>query len=281
MYTMYRIRAVFHFITNRFLGLFSWYKHRSRTSKIVIAILIVLLCYVGWKFLSGKNKAGTYLTEYPKIEPITEIVTESGNVTTSARMDMYSTTTGMVDRVTVKNGDRVKSGDALFSVISSATDQEKDSARSTYLSAKATLDGAKATQYSLQATMFDVWDSFKTLAENDTYEDEKSDNRTVPEFLISQKEWLAAEANYKNQEQKIKQAQVSVNATWEAYQATQDSTIKAPIAGKVYNLAITESDMVQAKSVVGARPVLVVADLTKTRVKIELNEIDIPKVAVG
>ncbi|KKR71396.1 MAG: Efflux transporter, RND family, MFP subunit [Candidatus Roizmanbacteria bacterium GW2011_GWB1_40_7] len=261
-----------------------WFKRQSRRKKIAFSvILIIFVFFIARQMIKGQ-RGPEYLTEYPKYESITETVTETGNVVTSARVDVYSTTTGVVDELLVSNRDVVSAGDPLFSAKSTATQQEKNTARSNYLTAKSTLDAAKATAYSLQATMFDTWDEFKNLAESGTYEKDdgtpKNENRTLPAFIISQNEWLAAEAHYKNQQQKIAQAQAQTNAMWEAYQATQDSTVYATIEGTIYNVSIAETDAVQVRSTT-AQPVLVIADLSKTRVAVQLNEVDIPKVSVG
>lgn len=263
---------------------FSWFWRQSKRKKIVISLLLIIVSVIlSRSFANGNGEE--YLTETPKRETVTEIVTETGNITTSSRVDIFSTTNGIVEDVAVVNGGVVKVGDPLFSVRSSATQQEKDTARSNYLSAKSTLDGARATQLALQASMFDAWEQYKTLAEGDKYEDgdgkPKDDKRTLPEFVISQKEWQAAEATFKNQELKIAQAQAATSATWLAYQSTLDSEVKSPIAGTIYNLSIAETDAVAAKSATNLTPVLVVADLSRARIKVELNEVDIPKVAVG
>jgi len=64
-------------------------------------------------------------------------------------------------------------------------------------------------------------DLFKNLAENDTYSNSddspNTGNRTLPEFLISQNNWLAAEAKYKTQETAVFQAQAALNSAWLTY----------------------------------------------------------------
>ncbi len=264
--------------------IFAWFRRQSRKHKffIVVLLIVILFFVVRW---GAKSNTPEYLTERPMRETITETVTETGNVVTSARVDVYSTATGVVEELYVLNGTSVSAGDPLFTIRSTATQQEKTTAYSNYLAAKTALDTAKATQLTLQASLFDEWDQFKSLAEDDKYEDgsgnPKNDNRTLPEFQIKEKEWLAAEATYKNQAQKIAQGQAATSAAWEAYQATQDAKIVAPIAGRVYNLSALETDGVLAKNEPGATPLLVLANLSYTRIKVELNEVDIPKVAIS
>src|SRR3989344_2728630 len=176
---------------------FRWFRSQSRRKKIIFSIIFVIFFLILFRF-TFRAQGEEYQTEYPMYEPIVETVTETGNVVTSAQVDVYSTTNGVIKIVHVTNGKKVGVGDPLFEVTSTATQQEKSTARSNYLIAKNSLDAAKADQLSLQAKLFTEWDQYKNLAEGDKYEDgdgnPKNDNRTLPEFQVSQKEWLAAEA---------------------------------------------------------------------------------------
>jgi len=57
--------------------------------------------------------------------------------------------------------------------------------------------------------------TYTGLAENSTYQNPddspKYEYRTLPQFTTSQDDWLAAEANYKNQQNVIAQTQRVVN----------------------------------------------------------------------
>lgn len=220
---------------------------------------------------------------------IVELVSETGHVTTAGAVPVYSTTTGMVDAVYVKNGDMVESNQKLFSVKSTASWQERDSAYAAYLSAKSTLEAARANQLGLQAAMFNSWDSFKALAESDEYEEgdgtPKYNERGVAEFHIPEKQWLAAEAAYKNQQQVISQASVHVSATWKAYQATQDSTVVAILGGEVRNLGVARGDVVAVPTTLATTnliPAMIVLDPEVVpMIQLIVGESDINKLMEG
>ena len=72
------------------------------------------------------------------------------------------------------------------------------------------------------------------LAESDTY-DEDSENRTQPDFIISQDNWLSAEATYKLQDTNLQVAQASLSQSWYSYQLYQ-GTITAPVDGTIIGL---------------------------------------------
>lgn len=213
-------------------------------------------------------------------------MSESGVVNITGKVDIYSPTNGIVDKVLVANEQVVKEGEELFTVKSTATDQEKQAAYSNYLSAKSALDSASATQYSLQAEMFSKWDKFKELAESDDYETSdgkpKYEQRGLPEFHIPEKEWLAAEAQYKNQQTVIAQTRALVNSTWLLYQATQNATVKSPISGKIANLSIIPGGTIFIYSPLSSTtPALTIGNFTKMEVVIPVTEDDINKLKVG
>ena len=267
----------------------SKYKQLSRKKKVLVIVLIVVLIFSGFALFRKITKPPKYTLEKAKFDSVVELVSETGNVTSAGAVPIYSTTTGMVDEMFVQNGDYVLEGSVLFSVKSSATKMEQDTALANYLAAKNELEAAKSTQLSLQADMFGEWDTFKNLAEGDTYENDdgtpRYSERAVPEFHIPEKDWLAAEKVYKDQQQVISKASAHVSADWAAYQATQDSEVKAQIDGEVRNLSVTKGDLVEVPAVLtvsGITPSLYLVDNdVQTAVKVDVNETDINKVQLG
>ena len=255
---------------------------------LYIGILIVVII-IGYSIYKKATKPPKYSLEAAKTDSIVELVSETGNVTSAGAVPIYSTTTGMVEEVFVSNGDIVAKGDTLFKVKSTATKLEQDTALSSYMAAKSTLEAAKATQLSLQAQLFTKWDSYKDLAETESYEtyDEKPKEveRRNAEFLVPEKEWFAAENAYKNQQQVINQASVQTSAAWQAYQATQDSTVKAHIDGEVRNLGVTKGDIITVPTsltLATTSPAIILVDEdVNTTIKINVGETDVLKIAEG
>jgi len=259
------------------------FRQLSRKKKIIVFVLILILGGIGYLIWRNITKPSEYTLEAAKFDSIVEIVSETGNVTTAGAIPIYSTTTGMVEEVFVKNGDYVSEGSTLFKVKSTATKLEQNAALSNYLAAKSTLETAKANQYAYQADMFGKWDTFKELAEKDEYD--TPEERALPEFHIPEKEWLAAEIIYKTQQQVINQASAQVSADWQAYQATQDSEVIAHIGGQIRNLGVAKGDLVKvptALTLASISPVLVLTDNdVRTIIKLDINEADANKVQVG
>jgi len=265
------------------------YKKSSWRRRIVYGVIIVAVAigaFIAWRTFT---KESDFTLEKVRYDAITELVSETGNVTTAGVTPLYSTTNGMVDEVLVSNGDVVVEDDVLFSVKSTATHQEQEVALSSYLAAKADLEAARATQLSLQAAMFGKWDTFKELAQSDEFENSdgtpKHVQRAVPEFHIPEKEWLSAEVAYKNQQQVIAQKQAAHSAAWRAYEATQDSQVIAVLGGTVKNLSVARGDAVVVPTTLtlsSTKPALVLVDEgVQTMVRLSVNEVDVVKVKQG
>ncbi len=100
------------------------FRQLSRKKKIIVIVLIFILGGIGYLLWRNAAKLPEYTLEAAKLDSIIEVVSETGNVTTAGAIPIYSTTTGMVEEVFIKNGDYVSEGSILFKVKSTATKQE-------------------------------------------------------------------------------------------------------------------------------------------------------------
>lgn len=209
------------------------------------------------------------------------IVTVSGTgIVSTANNSLVSTNVGgVVTKVYRSDGDIVKSGDPIIEFdLDQVSKQKHMQALASYQSAKNNLELAKATNYSLQADMFSKWDTFKKLSESDNYKDPASVNRNLPEFHIPEKEWLATEAKYKNQQNVITQAQTALSSAWLSYQQSSP-IVYAPISGVVNGLSLQTGSVVTSQDT--SQKIASVITNTTPTVTINLTEIDIPKIKIG
>ncbi|MCR4263610.1 MAG: HlyD family efflux transporter periplasmic adaptor subunit [Candidatus Roizmanbacteria bacterium] len=266
------------------MKLFSKFPHWLKRKRVFIPLILIVIVLA--VVFSRRNPSDQYETTFPVRESVVEYVTETGNVISTNAVPVYSTTNGVINHMAVANGSVVRMGDELFTVVSTTTSQEKATAWSNYLTAQTALESAKATEYSLRATMFNQWDEFKNLAENGTYEEEngtpRTENRTLPEFVISQNEWLSAESVYKNQLAVVSQKQADLYAKSLAYQATQDSIITAVAGGQVQNQSVDVGQSVAATTALSTpAPVLMIMTETKPTIKAQISETDYINVKPG
>lgn len=265
---------------------FQWFLSTRRRNKVILIIIVLGIVIFSINTVKGNNPRDKYKIETVERGEIIAVVSETGNVNSAAKVDVYSTATGIIDGVYVQNGDIVTRGTELFSVKSTATDQERATALAALLQARAILDSAKATEWTLRSAMYAQWESFRDLATNDTYENSdespNSTNREAAEFQISQDKWKAAEASYKNQQQVVSQAAAAVHAANLAYQSTIDTVVKATSEGIVSNLGVSTGESVTAKNATaGTIALSLLGEQSSYQVMLELNEVDIPKIDLG
>jgi len=267
-------------------GIIPWIKQLSRKKKILLGIVILIVFFIILKIIRGNHS--NYSFDTVARSTVTEVVTETGNVAVSGEYDIPSPATGFLSEVDVKNGDTVVLGQKLFTVTSTATPQQKESAWAAYAAAKSSLDAANASLFSLQSVMYSNWKIYTDIAENSTYQNPDNSpntgNRVLTPFTTVQDNWLAAEANYKNQQSVIASAQAAATTAYLAYQATQNAIVTAPVAGTVHNLAGVVGTLVNALPSVGATapmPVVIISTGQALTVKAAVNEVDINKIKVG
>ena len=196
---------------------------------------------------------------------------------------MYSPSTGYVEEVYVQNEDMANQGQNLFKVKSTASPQEKASAFADYANALSNLNTAKAKINSLQSALFIANQKFM----NDRgVINPSADQQADPVYIEENASWLQAEADYKNQTGAITAAQAALTKASLAYQATQDIVVTAPASGTIANFSASVGDKVTAVSAVSVpissgTPVLaILSDLSKTAIRIQLNEVDVDKVKI-
>ena len=278
----------------------NWFRKTSIRNKIIIVVAILVAGYFAYTRIQSANAAPQYITKAIERASVTQIVSETGNIETAGRVDVYSSSTGIIEEIYIEDGASVKINQNLFKARSIATDQEKASAYATYQSAVSPQKTAEQNKQSLDATM---WTAQKTLLDARETKRVKDNNKNDYEDLEEQsidaahvqaeKNFSSAEQQYKEADVEIAAAKAQVSSTWLAYQATQNLIIKAPSSGTVANLSYKVGDKVTANSSggqagststtssTGGSPVLTIANLEEYTVKLALNEVDVPKVKNG
>lgn len=263
----------------------------SLIKKIILLVLILIAGYFAIsKLFLNKNNKVTYQTEKVTKGNLIVTVSGSGNVASTNNSNVTTSATGVVKTLYVKDGETVKTGDKIAEIELDLEGQQKNAqAYASYLAAQNSLQSAKDALYLTQADLFGKWQSYFNLAESTNYKNsdgtaktEERNNKT--EFLISQDNWLSAEAKYKLQEKAITQAQTSLTSAWYSYQQASP-IIYAPISGTVSGLSLQIGSVINSQSssnttamtnkIAGIR-----TDAMPT-IYINLTEIDVPKIKIG
>jgi len=278
-------------IINNFSNFKNKFQKLSLFKKIIIiTILIGLLWLIKTRIFTSKKNTVQYQTAQAEIGTLIVSVTGSGNVSTANNATISTQASGVVSKLYVKDGDVVKSGDKIADIDLDLEGKQKAfQASSSYQSAKNSLETTKIAMLTTQGDMFMQWDKFYNLAINGKYTNgdgtPNTNNRTLPEFIITNNTWLASEAKYKNQQAVVNQAQTALNSAWLSYQQTSP-TIYAPISGTVTGLSLQVGSVIASTSsnsntTQTSTKIASVKTKAMPTVTVDLSEIDVPKIKMG
>lgn len=265
---MKRITAVFSTLRNH--------------PKLFLGVLIFILAAGGiwWHFHGSEEATPRYQTTQVEKGSLLVTVTAAGSVDATNSRAVTTTTSGVVSKVQVKNGDVVKEGDPLFTVTLDADGQlAYTQASGSYQSAKNSLTSAENSLYNLQTAMLNAWDTYKELSESEYYEDPNSDRRNLPEYMVVKNDWLSTEAQYKNQQAVIAAAKTSLSSAAQSLRQTSP-TVYAPISGTVTGLSLQEGTVLSNGGDTSQTIAYITTEALPT-ITISLTEADVAKIKAG
>ncbi len=262
----------------------TFFKTKRRTIATIAAL--VVLGFFGWKMLKGNTKPVQYQTAKVERGTLISTVTASGIVTSSSSVPVTTSATGTIDMIYVKNGDSVNKGDTIATLIPDSSSLHKQTATwASYLSSRNLLNGAKAKMNSLQSALFVANQKFV----NDRgVPNPSADQKNDPAYIEENATWLAAEADYNNQQGAIAQAEAALSNAWLLYSQVS-STITAPIGGIVSDLSVDAGAVIIGQNTVNStanstsysQKIAAIKTNAAPTVGISLSEIDVPKVKLG
>lgn len=260
----------------------------KKINKIILVGLIVIgaIGSIAWRLnTKAKTTTGQVVTAKAENGTLVVSVSASGQASSSNNTSISTQASGVVKAVYVANGQEVIAGQKIAE-LELDTDGKLRSTQvwASYQSAKNALESANYSLYSLRSDMLSKWDTYKELAETDTYKDINSGNRNLPEFYIPQDNWLATEAKYKNQTAVIAQAQTALSAAWLSYQQSS-AVIYAPISGTVTGLSLQPGAVLLAQSTTtgqaSSQKIASIKTDAPVQIEVNLSEIDVTGVAIG
>lgn len=250
-----------------FLNLF-----KNRLRAILVIATIIIIGVIVSRFVNRKKQSVQIQTQTVERGTIVSSVSASGQVLVSNVVNITTSAKGLVNKMYVKDGDRVISGQKIMGItLDSDGKQSAASAYSSYLSAKLSLDSAKVTLWTLDSAM---WAANRTFV-NDALA--RGLLNYDPTYIQENDNWLAAEAKYKNQQAVIAQAERAVTNAWLSYQAVSP-IVYAPMSGVITNITYS-SGMTQSSST--AQRVAVIKLEGTPLASFNISEIDVSKVKPG
>ena len=253
----------------------------KRIKFIVVVIVILVVGYFGYTNYFNKTAKVTYQTSTAERGTLVVSVSASGSVTSANNSPVPTDATGVVTKLHVKEGERVKAGQRLAELeLDQDSKQRYLSELASYQSAKNALASAQASSYTANTTM---WSAHEKLMSDAVSRSLAAED---PTMIMQSSDWNSAELKYKTSLEAIKQAQTTLSSA--SLSLRQSSpVIYAPISGVVTGLTLQVGTVVSATagtSTSGSTTTKKIASITTAAapiMSVNLSEVDAPKVKVG
>lgn len=229
---------------------------------------IALIAIAGLGIASQRETAVDVRTEVVERRDLVSIVTASGIIQPSRKVDISADVSGRVVELAVVEGQTVNRGDLLLRIDPTAFEAAVRRAEAAVAQARA--QEAQARANLLQAT---------SAAE-------RAERLAGGDRLISEQELEQARTQQRVGEAQLEAARYGVSqataSLTEAQEALRKTTIVAPMAGRVTRLNIEEGET----AVVGTMNnpgslLLTVADLGEMEAAVKVDETDVPHISYG
>jgi HlyD family secretion protein len=255
----------------------------TRRKKIVIGVIVVVvLGGLAYANMGLRRPAGTQVT-VEKIEQrdLESIVSASGKIEPKGSVNISAETPGKVTDLRVREGDAVTKGQFLLQIDSKNLETQVQNREASLASAKlqldqtrAQIDNSKVALKEAEETMKRQEQMFKNgLLARDQWE------RVVNDVARQKTNLLVSEQSARTQEQRIKQEEANLES---ARYDLSKLRVVSPIAGIVTrrNIEVGETAVVGTMNNPGT-VLLTIADLSVIETEVEVDETDIPFIAIG
>ncbi|MCD6354945.1 MAG: efflux RND transporter periplasmic adaptor subunit [Prolixibacteraceae bacterium] len=229
---------------------------------VVVAIIILVIGKkAGW---FGQDFNISVATHTVESKTITEVVTANGKIQPETEVKISPDVSGEIIELFVEEGAEVKKGDPLCVIKPDIYISALNRAEAALNSSKARLAQAEAQQ--IERTL--AFKRSKQLFEKGAI--------AVSEFESAESAFKVSEAEVKAAQFSVKSAEASVS---EAKEQLTKTRIYAPISGTISALNVEKGERVVGTNMYAGTEMMVVADLERMEVEVEVNENDIVKVA--
>ncbi|WP_347159208.1 efflux RND transporter periplasmic adaptor subunit [Pontibacter chitinilyticus] len=244
---------------------------------VLIAVVLIVGKKAGW---IGKDKGVEVVLAEAKRAQIIEKVSASGKVQPETEVKISPDVSGEIIELNVEEGDSVVKGQLLLRIrpdnyqsFVDAQEAQVNTARANLAQAKARLAQAQANftqseqNYNRNKLLYDK----KVISEADfqqakaTYESGKQEVASLSQSI------RAAEFGVQNARASLKDARENLNKT----------TIYAPVSGTVSKLNVEQGERVVGTSQMAGTEIMRIANLNNMEVRVNVNENDIIRVALG
>jgi HlyD family secretion protein len=252
-------------------------------TKIVIAVGVVLAgaAVVAANFYYRRDRGVQVATEAIRSRDLEAIVSASGTIQPKRQVNISANTMGKVTRLAVEEGQRVKAGQFLLEIDPRSLAGQLERGEASIAAAQSSLQQGRTAVESANINLDLARTNLKRQQElwKDGLTTKESLERAQNDLAAREADLRAREQEIKTREQQIKQEQASLATT--KYNLSQ-VIISAPMDGLITRRNIEEGETAVVGTMNNAGTVLLtIADMSVLEAEIEVDETDIPDVALG
>ncbi len=240
----------------------------TKTKRIigVVAAIGIIGSIVGFSVTRDSRNKITVQTGKVEKKDLVQVVTASGEVRPKRYVNVGANVSGRLIEITVKEGDKVKSGQVLARV-------ESERYQAGLRQSEA---GVAAARAELQRAEADVAAAKLAYDRNKRMRDDK---------LVSESVFDQAEAEFKMKEANVESARRRIAQLQAALDSTRDDLVKttviAPMDGVVTNLPKEPGEMVIGALSFSPTVIMTVADLSVMECEVMVDETDFRNLKLG
>ncbi len=265
--------------------------------KVIIAIIVVLVlgAAAGANIYFRREQGPSVTVEEIRARDLESIVSASGKVQPKRQVNISANQMGRVTRLAVEEGQRVKAGQFLLEIDPRQLEGQLQRGEASVAAAKSGLAQARVSVASAETALEQARAGLELAQQNlkrqqNLWKDglttretlEKAQNDVVvreAEVKRSQQDVAARQQEIETREQQIKQEQAGLSTT--RYNLTQ-IIIQSPMDGIVVRRNIEEGETAVVGTMNNAgSQLLTIADMSVIEAEVEVDETDIPFVALG
>ena len=254
----------------------------SRKTWIILAIVIILAAVgAGSWFWFRRPVLPAVNAETLRARDLDAIVSASGKIQPVRQINISANQMGRVTRLAVEEGQRVKAGQFLLEIDPRSLSGQLERGEASVAVARSSLQQARTNVEQARATLTLAEQNLKRQQElsKDGLTTRENLERAQNDVEVRQAELKAREQEIQTREQQIKQEQASLSST--RYNLSQ-VIISSPMDGIITRRNIEQGENVVVGTMNNAGTVLLtVADMSMIQADVEVDETDIPNVALG
>src|SRR6188474_854693 len=255
----------------------------STRKKVIITIIVVAVlgAAAGANIYFRREQGPQVTTEAIRSRDLEAIVSASGKIQPKRQVNISANTMGKVTRLAVEEGQRVKAGQFLLEIDPRSLAGQLERGEASIAAAQSSLQSGRTAVESANINLDLARTNLKR--QQDLWKDglttKESLERAQNEVAAREADLRAREQEIKTREQQIKQEVASLATT--KYNLSQ-VVISSPMDGLATRRNIEEGETAVVGTMNNAGTVLLtIADMSVLEAEIEVDETDIPNVALG